>query len=385
LLRPRYMYAFGWIHIWSHLARVAPNLANLFTQTPVLCDLAKFVAGMHPQRQVPHFAPQSFKQWFATHRPRNPSGSPVVLYADTFNNYYLPDTAKAAVEVLEDAGFRIIVPMEDLCCGRPLFDYGFLNMARRWLHQNLDTLRPYLESEVPVVVLEPSCWSVFTDELTNLLPESQDAQRLSANVFLLGEFLKKKAPHYQPPRLDRKAILHKHCHHKSELKHVGDWEGHLLREMGVEYREPETGCCGMAGAFGYERGDHYDVSIGCGQRVLLPQVHQASDSELLIADGFSCREQIRQETDRHAMHLAEVIQLAKRHGPAGPAGRPEGQMTRVVRQGVRRGMRRAALGLGAGLLVGAALGSAARIARRQRSQHRHTIESGAPARGSRLS
>jgi FAD/FMN-containing dehydrogenase/Fe-S oxidoreductase len=354
-IRPRFMYAFGWIHLGAKLASYAPMLANFFTQTPIIRNISKLLAGIHQRRSIPAFAPHTFKSWFAQRSPRNGAGAPVVLYADTFNNFFHPHTAQAAVEVLEDAGFRVIVPMQDLCCGRPLYDYGFLGMARRWLQDNLQKLRPYIQAQVPMVVLEPGCWSVFVDELTNMLPNDQDAKRLSDNVYLLADFLKKHAPDYRPPMLHgRKALLHKHCHHKSELKHRPDTEGEFLKEkLRLEFDEPETGCCGMAGAFGYEPGEHYDVSTKCGQRVLIPRVKQARDDELIIADGFSCREQIRQMSDREALHLADVIQLAKHQDEPHP--RPETALLRKRRAEFRTAAVRAVAFVAGGALAGALL------------------------------
>jgi FAD/FMN-containing dehydrogenase/Fe-S oxidoreductase len=357
-LRPRHAYAFGWIHIWSRLAGAAPMLVNFVTQTPGLRSIAQLIAGMDRRRKyIPAFAPQSFKQWFASHKPKNPNGPPVLLFADTFNNYYLPQTARAALEVLEDAGFNVIVPKQDVCCGRPLYDYGFLGMARRWAQDVLHKLQPYIQASIPMVVLEPSCWAVFKDELTNILPQHQeDAIRLQNNCFTLADFLKKKAPNYRIPRLHKKALLHGHCHQKA-LDTLNDKqygmlysEKDALKEMGVELDVPDSGCCGMAGAFGYEEGSHYDVSIKAGERVLLPAIRNTPDDHLIIADGFSCREQIHQETDRHAMHFAEVVQLALHQGPTGPSGRPEAQL----REQSQREYRKAALRAGAYLAVGAA-------------------------------
>jgi Fe-S oxidoreductase len=384
-LRPRYAYAFGWIHIWSRLASVAPMLVNVFTQTPGLRTVAKFMAGMDQRRKyIPAFAPQSFKSWFASHKPKNPNGPPVVLFADTFNNYYLPQTCKAALEVLEDAGFNVIVPMQDVCCGRPLYDYGFLGMARRWAEDLLDKLRPYVQASIPMVVLEPSCWAVFKDELTNILPAQQeDAVRLQKNTFTFADFLEKKAPHYRVPRLHRKALVQGHCHQKS-LDELYDKEYGMLysekkvfRQMGVDLEVPDTGCCGMAGAFGYEEGDHYDVSIKEGERVLLPKVRQQPDQAIIIADGFSCREQIHQETDRHALHTAEVIQLALRHGPPGPDGRPEAQMEAERRAEYRHAAMRTAGYVALGAAASAALIWAAKRARESSDRP----ELGAVARG----
>ncbi len=351
-LRPRYAYAFGWIHVWSRLASLAPTLANAVSQTPGLRRLLGWAAGVAPERTLPPFAPRTFKQWFHGRRARNTTGQPVVLWPDTFNNYFHPDTAKAAVEVLEDAGFRVIVPETDMCCGRPLYDYGFLDMAERWLEQILRTMRPEIQAGVPFVVLEPSCGAVFRDELTNLLPNDEDARRLHGQTFLLSEFLEQKAPGYRLPRLRRKALVHGHCHHKAIMGL--DAEEAVLKKMGLEFEVPESGCCGMAGAFGFEAGDHYDVAIACGERVLLPEVRAARDDTLIVANGFSCREQISQGTDRDALHLAQVIQLALRDRPA--QGRPEAALVRSRRRARRLAAARAAgvaagLGLGAGLVL----------------------------------
>jgi Fe-S oxidoreductase len=358
-LRPRHMFAFGLIHVWSRLASLAPTIANLFTQTPGVDVLAKFAAGVDQRRKhIPAFAPRTFKSWYARHQPKNPKGPPVILFADTFHNYFHPDISQAALEVLEDAGFHVLVMEQDMCCGRPLYDYGFLNLARRRLEDIIAKMRPHIEAGTPMVVLEPSCWATFYDELTNIISGNKDADRLHHNTFLFAAFLKEHAPDYKPPKLHRKAILHRHCHQKSELKHEPNYEKQILEEMGMEVQEPETGCCGMAGAFGYTAGEEYDVSIACGERVLLPRVRESKDQTILVADGFSCREQISQETDRHALHIAQVIQLAKRYGPYGPEGRPEKPFIRErnyqLRQARKRVLTTAAV-LGAGFLAGAAV------------------------------
>ncbi len=218
----------------------------------------------------------------------------------------MPETAQAAVEVLEDAGCEVQVLQRHLCCGRPLYDYGFLDMAKSYLHRNLDALAPYVEAGIPMVVLEPSCCSVFRDEMHNLMPESQEATRLAENTFTLSEFLEKKVNGYKPPQLKQKAIVQGHCHHKAIMRLKE--ERALMDKTGLDYQVLESGCCGMAGAFGYEE-DKYDVSVACGERVLLPEVRKAGLSTIVMADGFSCKEQIAQETNRHALHLAEVLQM----------------------------------------------------------------------------
>ena len=320
-LRPRHAYASGLIHVWSRMAAQMPATANFFTQTPGLSAIAKWAAGYHPARRLPRFASRTFKQSLRGRPSKNPDGPRVILWADTFNDHFTPQVAHAALEVLENAGFRVVVPKQDLCCGRPLYDYGMLDRAKQWLQQILDALRPEIEAGTPVIGLEPSCISVFRDELPDLLYGNEDANRLKQNAFLLSEFLSKQNG-YEPPKLRGKALVHGHCHHKSIL----EWqeEVKLLRQAGLDVNVPDSGCCGMAGAFGYEA-DHYDVSIACGERVLLPAVREAGDDTWILADGFSCREQIEQRSGRRALHFAQLLQMAIREGPDGPANLPEAE------------------------------------------------------------
>ncbi len=341
-LRPRSAYAFANIDIWARLASRAPGLVNLTTQLPFLRDLAKLIAGMPRQRRIPAFAPQTFREWFRRRRPRNVGETAVLLWPDTFNNYFLPDTSKAAVDVLETAGFEVLLPAANLCCGRPLYDWGMLDRAKGLLLQILDVLSPEIEAGIPLVVLEPSCAAVFRDELINLFPNDQRAQRLSKQTFLLSEFLEKHARHFELPKLVRKAVIHGHCHHKSLMK-MTDEEAVLTR-MGIDYLAPAPGCCGMAGAFGFEE-DKYGVSMDVGELELLPAVRRASPESLIIADGFSCREQIAHGTGRHALHLAEVIQMAI-EGDVADAY-PERDRVSRKRQEMLHSMKKAGLGVAA--------------------------------------
>jgi len=304
--QPRSAYAFGNIDIWARLASYAPKLANLTTQSPVLREIAKGIAGMPSQRTIPAFAPQTFRTWFKRRQPRNVNGPPVLLWPDTFNNYFHPETAIAAVEVLEHGGFRVQLPKKILCCGRPLYDFGMLDRAKRLLLEILHALAEKVDASIPVVVLEPSCAAVFRDELLNLFPKNDRASRLSQQTFLLSEFIAKNPAAFSLPKLQRKAIVHGHCHHKSIMK-MADEEA-ILQEMEIDCEMPAPGCCGMAGSFGFEK-EKYDTSIAIGELELLPAVRKAPDDCLIIADGFSCREQISQCTGRHALHLAEVIQM----------------------------------------------------------------------------
>jgi Fe-S oxidoreductase len=184
-----------------------------------------------------------------------------------------------------------------------------LDRAKKLLLNTLDIMEREIALGVLIVVLEPSCASVFRDELLNLFPDDSRAQKLSTQVFLLSEFLERKAEHMRWPTIGRKALVHGHCHQKSVLKMTD--EESILRRLGVDYEMPSPGCCGMAGAFGFEK-EKYPVSLAIGELELLPAVRKAPDDWLVIANGFSCREQIRQCTGKHALHLAEVIQLAMR-------------------------------------------------------------------------
>ena len=239
-----------------------------------------------------------------------------MLWPDTFNNHFHPHTAQAAVDVLEAAGFHVTIPRATLCCGRPLYDFGMLDRAKKLLLRTLDSLAPEIEAGVPIVVLEPSCAAVFRDELLNLFPKDSRAQRLSEQTFLLSEFLEQKAKHFQLPTLPRKAIIHGHCHHKSVMN-MTDEEA-VMGRMGIDFYAPAPGCCGMAGSFGFEK-EKYNVSIAIGELELLPAIRKAPSDHLIIADGFSCREQISQCTNRQAVHLAEVIQIALRKNASPPA------------------------------------------------------------------
>jgi FAD/FMN-containing dehydrogenase/Fe-S oxidoreductase len=304
--RPLHAYAFGLIDRWLSLASIAPSLGNVVMQAPGVNAVVKKALEMAPQRSLPRLAPASFRKW--AHARRVPtSGGDVILWVDTFNNSFHPQTSQAALDVLTAAGCKVAIPPQRLCCGRPLYDFGLIEHAVAYLRKILTVLADPIDAGIPIVVLEPSCASVFRDELRNLLPSDPRAERLRAQTFLLSEFLERRVPGYAPPKLARTIVLHGHCHHKALMKMTD--EESLLRKTGADVQSLDAGCCGMAGSFGFDAGK-YDVSQAIGERVLLPAVRKAAADTLIVSDGFSCREQIAQATGRQALHLADVIKLA---------------------------------------------------------------------------
>ena len=318
--RPLNAYAFGMVDRWLELASIAPGLANFATGVPGLSHLMRRALHIAPERQLPRVAAMNFRKWARRNsvrtvgsrsavpgRTTTASAKQVILWVDTFNNHFHPETSQAALRVLQSAGFEVAIPEARLCCGRPLYDFGLLDQAKRYLRTVMASLGEAIDAGSPIVVLEPSCASVFRDELRNLFPNDARAARLRSQTVLLSELLESREVGYEPPRLAQKVLLHGHCHHKAIMK-LGPEES-LLRRTGAEVQSPDSGCCGMAGAFGFEA-DKYAISQAVGERVLLPAVRKTAADTLIVTDGFSCREQIRQATGRKALHLAEALDLA---------------------------------------------------------------------------
>jgi len=199
----------------------------------------------------------------------------------------------------------VTIPRKRVCCGRPLYDWGFLDRAKKLLRTTLDELRPELDAGIPVIGLEPSCVSVFRDELPGLFPKDEQALKLAGSTVTLSEFLGREG--VALPELRRKALVQAHCHHKAVMRF--DAEETVLRKLGLDLTHPDSGCCGMAGSFGFDP-KHYDLSMKIGERVILPMVREADAETLIIANGFSCREQIEQGTGRKTLHFAEVLKMA---------------------------------------------------------------------------
>jgi Fe-S oxidoreductase len=303
-LRPLPAYTMGMIDVWARLGARAPRIANLMMNNP----LARRLAHIAPQRVMPHFARKTFRERFENARVTAPAGARrVMLWPDTFNNHFSPDTAVSAAEVLQRAGYEVILPKAGLCCGRPLYDWGFLDRAKKLLRNTMNALAPELESGTPIIGLEPSCVSVFRDELLNLYPKDPRAQQLAKSAMTFSEFIAAEGERFPLPRLERKAIVQAHCHHKAIMKF--DAEERVLRQIGLDLEHPDSGCCGMAGAFGFEQ-KNYELSLNIGERVILPKVRQSAGDTLIIANGFSCREQIEQTTGRKTLHFAEVLRMA---------------------------------------------------------------------------
>jgi FAD/FMN-containing dehydrogenase/Fe-S oxidoreductase len=358
-LRPRHAYTMGLIHWWAAMASLMPELVNFLGSAPGLGALTKALGDIAQERAMPKFARQTFRSWFRHRGRRRKTGAGVMLWVDTFNNYFHPEVSAAAVEVLEGAGFDVSIPRANLCCGRPLYDFGMLDGAKGLLRRTLRVLRPEIEAGVPVVALEPSCLAVFRDEMPDLFPYDEDAKRLRNQIFTLAEFLQKKAPHFQPPQLEIAAIVHGHCHQKAVIG--TDLEQDLLRKMGLDVTMLDDGCCGMAGSFGFEP-EKYDLSMKVGEAGVLPKVRQAAPDALILADGFSCRTQIEQGTDRRALHLAQVLGMVQAKGSQAFAGEyPERRLPKLPRND---GYLREAVTIGAGLAL-AGIGWALR--RRARS------------------
>jgi FAD/FMN-containing dehydrogenase/Fe-S oxidoreductase len=326
--RGRHAYALGLIDQAARLASRLPELVNAVTHTPGLARLTKVIAGLDRRRPLPAFAPVTLQEWFAERGgTANPHGPRVVLWPDTFTNHLRPEVGVACVEALEAAGWQVVMPQGHVCCGRPLYDYGFLDLAERYLHGVLDVLRDDIRAGTPVVGMEPSCLAVFKDELTGMLPHDDDARRLAGNAYHFPELF--EAFDVPVPRLDGTALQWTHCHHRA-TGGAGP-EQHLLERMGLTVEPVSGGCCGLAGSWGFEKGK-YGISMDCGEQALLPAVRDAGAGTVVVADGFSCTTQIADAgTGRRALHVAQVIRLARERGRTALDGAPPEALLRGER------------------------------------------------------
>lgn len=303
-------YLFGFMDRWAALAAAMPGvsqrIANLPLQIAPVASALKATLGIAPERSLPRFAPHSFQQQWHSRKGQQPANLPeALLWPDTWNNYYHPQSLTAAGNVLRQAGFAVRVPRRHVCCGRPLYDFGFLDAARNYLRRILKNFAMQIDAGTPFIFLEPSCASVLRNELLDFFPHDDRAKRLSGQTLLLSQFLTRHAPHFEPARHEgSRIVLHGHCHHKSifGMEDEVAW----LRRTGAQVEVLDAGCCGMAGPFGFEK-EKYEVSQTLGERILLPAVRAAASADILVTDGFSCREQIAQNTPRRAEHFAEIL------------------------------------------------------------------------------
>jgi Fe-S oxidoreductase len=345
-LHPLHHYIFGFADKLARLGSLTPALTNALLTGPITSPLIKRIVGVAHERQLPKLAAKSYQKAKSAQTPgvqsakalrspslrllsgarvgdleSQPASAPrpegqlappqvpalqVVLWPDTWNNCYHPQTLSAAESLLTEAGFTVTIPKGHICCGRPLYDFGLLSAARSYLALVLERMAPQIEGGLPFIFLEPSCASVFKDELLELFPNDASAQRMSRQVWLLADFIAAKAPNFAAGRLDgAQILLHGHCHHKADFGGSAN-EIALLRKAGATVEAIQAGCCGMAGPFGFEA-DKFEVSKAIANDGLLPAVDSASPATLIVADGFSCREQISQLGHREARHFAEVL------------------------------------------------------------------------------
>jgi FAD/FMN-containing dehydrogenase/Fe-S oxidoreductase len=302
--RPLSHWSMGWLPFSARLAARAPRLANRLARFP----LTKRLGGIAPQREIPPFAAQTFTEWFAGRRPASGGAKgPVLLWPDTFTNFLAPDVGKSAVEVLEAAGYEVVLPEKTVCCGLTWISTGQLTTAKKVLERTLRTLKPQLRAGMPIVGLEPSCVAALRHDARGLLPDNPLASAAADATQTFAQFLSD----WTPPHVGGQALVQTHCHQHAVLGF--DAERSMMAAAGIEAMIPDSGCCGLAGNFGFERG-HYEVSKAAGERVLLPAVRDAAPTTAIVADGFSCRTQIAQGTARQPVHLAQLIAAALRRG-----------------------------------------------------------------------
>jgi FAD/FMN-containing dehydrogenase/Fe-S oxidoreductase len=321
-LHPLHHYIFGFADRLARYGSLATPLTNAILTGSLISPFVKRIAGVARERQLPRLAPKSYQKARSIARKslqtptnlvqRSAPPQVVLLWPDTWNNYYHPQALSAAETLLSQAGFQVEIPRGHICCGRPLYDFGLLDAARSYLSRVLDRMAPQIEAGIPFIFLEPSCASVFKDELPELFPNDPKAKRLSQQVFLLADWLVDSdwladhAPEFVAGALEGAQILvHGHCHHKAVFGGPAS-EIALLRKAGANVELIEAGCCGMAGPFGFEAGK-FEVSKTIANQGLLPAVRSAGPATILVADGFSCREQIAQLSPRKAVHFAEVL------------------------------------------------------------------------------
>ncbi|WP_030236247.1 FAD-binding and (Fe-S)-binding domain-containing protein [Streptomyces sp. NRRL S-455] len=332
--RPAAHYTMGWLPVWLRVVsrtRTAP-LVNALARFRPFAWTAKRLGGIAPERDIPRVASRTFSRWWDQRQDKAERGDLVVLWPDTFTEHLSPSVGQAAVRVLEAAGLRVALPptvrlekppvgdgrtvaLDPLsllrgrgrvCCGLTYVSTGQLDRARAVMSRTLDLMEPVLETDAPVVVLEPSCAAALRTDVPELLHDDPRAARLAAKVLTFAETLERHAPGWTPPRVDRPVAGQTHCHQHAVL---GDAADLRLRAAARLSGDLSGGCCGLAGNFGFEKG-HHEVSAACAEEQLLPSVRDAPDGTVVLADGFSCRTQLEQLAGVRGRHLAEVLAAA---------------------------------------------------------------------------
>jgi len=298
---------FGGIEKVNRIGSALAPVSNWIASSGINRWLMEIFAGIDRRRPLPQFAGENFAEWFRKHQAAGDgSRGEVLLFHDTFNNFNTPNVAIAATRFLEKSGYRVLLA-DKKCCGRPMISKGMLGEARENAAWNVDKLAPHAEKGIPIVGLEPSCLLTLRDEYPELIPTTA-AKKVAENSFLFDEFVMREHNEgrliLQSHRNGKKALLHGHCHQKALVGTAPTIA--MLKKAGYEVSEIDSGCCGMAGSFGFEK-EHYDLSIKIGNRRLVPALKAAGADAEIVAPGISCRQQIDHLAGRKAKHPAELL------------------------------------------------------------------------------
>ncbi len=315
-------WLFGHIHHLNAVMAPFAPLANRVLHSTLFRRTLGRAIGIHPARTLPMLAPYTFTAWWRHHRPATPPSprGQVVLFPDTFITFNEPHIGEAAVRVLEALGYEVILAEDRVCCGRPLLSQGLLKEAQSHAARNVRLLKDYAQQEVPIIGLEPSCILTLRDEYPDLITDPA-ARTVATQCYTLDEFLARELTRglsipFKPP--SHPVYLHVHCHQKALVGPEPTLA--VLETLGVKAHLIDTGCCGMAGSFGYEV-EHYDLSVRIAEERLLPALRNAPGDALVIANGTSCRHQMADLAHRHALHLAEFLALGLGDHDVSPAER----------------------------------------------------------------
>jgi len=306
-LRPRVHYLMGWLPLLSEIAHrlpVVPRIAGALMQSTVPAKIMAKVGGLDSSRPLISFAPESLQKWAKKRVPKY-TGEPIVFWPDSFNSKLNTGPAQAAIEVLESLGFHVIVPDEFVCCGLTWHSTGQLDMTRRVLEHSAKVFEPYISQGLEVVAIEPSCTTMLQHDAVSQTRDPRVAELAKATKSFSEVVAPKIKQLVEEGRIKPQSgsvLTQVHCHEKS----LGDpkQSALILDALGYDMEEIQTGCCGLAGNWGYEDG-HAEMSFELGERELFPRVREHDG--IVAADGFSCRTQVQQGTGKEAQHMAEIV------------------------------------------------------------------------------